>query len=293
MNSFMALACGVAGGVLIFIGSLLQSRRDSRTIPTQRWLTLGFPLVAGPLATFGMQHLLSARLLVGIVPGWMPWRLFWVYFVGFALLAAALSFTFHRAMRIAAPLLALLFLILAVLIDLPAAAANPHQWIGWSMLLRELSYCAGGLAVTSSLYGATESPGSRWLFFSARSILIATVLYFGVEQLLFPQYSPGVPDLLATPAWVPAPRLITILTGVILVATGILLFRRRWVTVGALAGGGWMVLLTLAIYLPSMLMKFGTPRAIEGVDFVFDTLLFGGTLLLLGYAASPRSFATS
>ena len=127
-----------------------MSLHRSKGLPgLQRWCDLGLPFIAAALAAFGMQHLLGAQSLVEIAPTWMPWRLLWVYFVGLALFAAALSFSLGRRLRLSAPLLALLFFLLAALADLPGAMAAPRQWIRWSMMLRELSYAAGALAIVS------------------------------------------------------------------------------------------------------------------------------------------------
>jgi hypothetical protein len=54
-----------------------------------------------------------------MVPSWLPAHLFWVYLVGAALLAAAISFIAWRCVRWSAALLALLFLIIVATIDLP------------------------------------------------------------------------------------------------------------------------------------------------------------------------------
>src|SRR6185436_15464576 len=39
------------------------------------------------MAIFGADHMVAAEFVAIIVPEWMPWRLFWAYFVGFALFA--------------------------------------------------------------------------------------------------------------------------------------------------------------------------------------------------------------
>ena len=44
-----------------------------------------------PLAVFGAEHLSAAKFIQMGVPSFVPWHLFWAYFVGFALLAASLS----------------------------------------------------------------------------------------------------------------------------------------------------------------------------------------------------------
>jgi len=48
-----------------------------------------------------------------------------------------------------------------------------------------------------------------------------------------------------------------------------------------------MGLLTLVLYLPILLTSNGGMALIEGVNYVYDTLLFAGTILLLA-SAMPK-----
>jgi hypothetical protein len=83
----------VAGVVFLGIG-LFVVRRD--LLLARGWdklLALGCVFVAAPLAVFGAEHLSAAQALMQVVPSWIPERLFWAYFVGVALLAAAVSLT--------------------------------------------------------------------------------------------------------------------------------------------------------------------------------------------------------
>lgn len=285
MDPLLAAAC-VVFGFLILVAGVAVSLHRSKGLPgLQRWCDLGLPFIASALAAFGMQHLLGAQSLVEIVPPWMPWRLFWVYFVGFALVAAALSFTLRRTIRFSAPLLALLFLLLALLTDLPAAIVEPRQWLGWSMLLREISYSSGALAVAVVARTIQNSVRSHQLFAVARWTITLAIFYFAFEQLAFPQLSPGVPDLLRMPSWILAPRLLTRLSGLVLASAGVMLVFRKHAAYGATLAGTWMALLTVGLYVPIMCTRLGTAKAIEGVDFAFDMLLFAGTALSLGRAA--------
>jgi uncharacterized membrane protein len=285
MDPLLAMDCAIFGGLVLAIGLTVWFHCSKKLPGLQRWCDLGLPFTASALAVFGMQHLLGAQLLVEVVPPWMLWRLFWVYFVGLALVAAALSFTLRRAIRFSAPLLALLFLLLALLTDLPAAITEPRQWIGWSMLLRELSYAGGALAVAIVARPTRTSLRTHQLFAVARWTITLAILYFAFEQLAFPQLSPGVPDVLLMPSWVLVPRLLTRLSGLVLATAGALLTFRRFAAYGATLAGAWMVSLTVGIYMPIMCMKLGTAKSIEGVDFAFDTFLFAGTALSLGRIA--------
>ena len=44
-----------------------------------------------PLAVFGAEHLSAAQFIQMGVPSYVPWHLFWAYFVGVCLIAASLS----------------------------------------------------------------------------------------------------------------------------------------------------------------------------------------------------------
>lgn len=50
-------------------------------------------LPAVPMVLAGVLHQLHGPGVAKIVPGWMPWRLFWAYFTGARLIAAGISFT--------------------------------------------------------------------------------------------------------------------------------------------------------------------------------------------------------
>jgi hypothetical protein len=47
-----------------------------------------------------------------------------------------------------------------------------------------------------------------------------------------------------------------------------------------------MTFLTIALYFPIYVKELGTPLGLEGVNYVGDTLLFGGIVFFVGIAAS-------
>jgi hypothetical protein len=49
-----------------------------------------------------------------------------------------------------------------------------------------------------------------------------------------------------------------------------------------------MTLLTLFLYLPILLMASGVPAVLEGANYVWDTLLFAGAVLLVAEGASSK-----
>jgi uncharacterized membrane protein len=93
---------------------------------------MGRYLFALALVVFGVQHFLYAGFIATIVPGWIPWKLFWAYFVGVAFFAAALSIATGKIAKLASTLLGIMFLAWVVILHIPRVAAAPHNGNEWT-----------------------------------------------------------------------------------------------------------------------------------------------------------------
>jgi uncharacterized membrane protein len=116
-----------------------------------------------------------------------------------------------------------------------------------------------------------------------RLIVACTFVFYAVEHFLFPRNVPGVPLEKMTPAWVPAPVLLSYVVGITLLAAGTGLMIRRTRRLAAASAGAVLVLLTLFFYVPILLTELHSPLVIEGLNYVGDTLLFAATALLAGF----------
>src|ERR1700723_2358738 len=116
-----------AGITVLVAGLFLVRARFAAASGVGRVLVLGPVFEAVALAIFAAEHFLAARDLSGAVPRWLPGPLFWTYFVGIALLAAAISFIAWRYVRWSALLLALLFLIFVATIHVPNLLVHAHE----------------------------------------------------------------------------------------------------------------------------------------------------------------------
>jgi putative oxidoreductase len=52
-------------------------------------------LLAVSLIVFGVDHFLAPAFISTLLPGWIPWHVFWVAFFGAAFIAAGLSIGFN------------------------------------------------------------------------------------------------------------------------------------------------------------------------------------------------------
>jgi hypothetical protein len=81
-----------SAGILLFLVALWAAKTDlARARGLDKIAALSNLCFAIPLAVFGALHLSGIGFVLPLVPKYMPWRLFWAYFVGAALLAASLS----------------------------------------------------------------------------------------------------------------------------------------------------------------------------------------------------------
>jgi uncharacterized membrane protein len=272
-----------AGVAALVVGLVLVRSRFAAASGTGKILVLGPVFEAVALAIFAAEHFLAARDLAGLVPHWLPGALFWAYFVGAALLAAAISFILWKHVRWSALLLAVLFLIFVVTIDLPNLPAHVHERLFWTLTVRETAFAGGAMVLAGSLW-------VRWgagipLIILGRTFVAWTFLFYAVEHFLFPLFVPGVPLEKMTPAWVPAPALLSYIVGATLFAAGVGLMFRRTRRVAAASAGTMLLLLTVFFYIPILMMEIHSPLAVEGVNYVGDTLLFAATALLAGFGA--------
>ncbi len=253
-----------------------------------RILVLGPVFEAVALAIFAAEHFLAARDLSVIVPRWLPGPLFWTYFVGAALLAAAISLIVGRYVRWSASLLALLFLTIVATIDLPNLSAHVHERLFWTLTLRETSFAGGAMVLAGSLWPRGRAAGTTLLILG-RFFVAFTVVFYAVEHFLFPRFVPGVPLEKMTPAWVPASTLLAYAVGTTLLAAGIGLMFPRTRRTAAATAGTVLLLLTFFFYVPILMTEIRSPLSVEGVNYVGDTLLFAATVLLAGFDADEPS----
>jgi uncharacterized membrane protein len=247
-------------------------------------VVLGPVFVAASLATFGAEHLAGPRFLMQLVPTWMPARLFWAYFVGFALLAAAISFVAMKYVRLSATLLGVMLLLFVLLLHVPRVAANPRDRISWAVALRDLAFAGGAWAFAGSEPREKDGARFNWLILIGRLCVAIAVIFFGVEHFLHSKFAPGVPLAKLAPTWVPAGALWAYLTGAVLFLGGIALLVNRRARLAAIWIGLVMTLLTFLFYLPILAMATQPAAMNEGTNYVADTLLFAGTALVLARA---------
>ncbi len=280
-----------SAGVLFFVIGLWAAKRGvSEERGVEKVLAVGNLCFALPLGVFGGLHLSAARGLMTMVPDFIPWHLFWAYFVGFALLAASLSIATKNQVQWSGLLLGCMMFIFVATMDIPGAITEPRNRISWVLLFREMSFGGGGWILAGEALSGSANHGKSKLITIGRIILGFTAIFYGVQHFLHPFNVPGVPLEKLMPAYFPA-RLIAYLTGAILLVAGVCILLAKKTRTAATYLGAWLLLLVIFVYGPILITSLlapGTDIKVEGLNYFFDTLLFAGAVLALGHAA-PRS----
>jgi uncharacterized membrane protein len=278
-----------SAGILLFLVALWAAKTAvARAAGLDKIVALSNLCFAIPLAVFGAEHLSAARFIMLGVPSYMPWRLFWAYFVGFALISASLSIATNIQVRWSGLLFGIMMFLFVAMVHIPRVLGNPSDRIPWTIVVREMSFAGGAWILAGN---AMHGPAKSKLITVGRVLIAIAALFFGVEHFLHPAGCPGVPLEKLTPAWIPGRLLIGYLTGAILLVAGASILLARKTRMAATYLGTWIVLLVLFIYGPILIAQLSDPSTavkVEGINYFADTLLFAGAILALA-SATPRT----
>jgi hypothetical protein len=280
-------------GVVIFLVAILAAKTDiARARGLDKIVALSKLFFAAPLAVFGALHLAAAEGLATMVPSYMPWRLFWAYFFGFALLAASLSIATKIQVRWSGLLFGIAMFCFVAMLDIPGSLATPRDRFGWTLTLREMLFGGGGwILAGNAMRKQGGGQGGSKLITVGRVIVGIAAIFYGIENSLHTTNVPGVPLEKLMPAWIPAHLLIGWLTGAILVVAGVCILLDKKTRMAATYLGTWIVLVVVFIYGPILIAALADPSTdvkVEGINYFFDTMLFAGAILALA-SATPRT----
>ena len=276
-----------AGGVVLAIGLVVISLRGDwqKARGFDKLMLFGPLFYAAPIAVFGTEHFTVTEAIKSIMPAWIPWHQFWVYFVGACLIAASVSLVTGIQARLSASLLALTFFLFVVLMHAPNWAQNPRDRFALTVVLREISFSGGALALAASLTERSRERSAHILATIARYFVAIPVLFFSFEQFMHGNYVPGVPLGRITPEYIYGHAVWTYLAAVVYAVAGTLLLVGKKTRAAATWLGLTVLSVELVVYVPIGVVERASLG--NGLNYVADTLMFCGAVLLLA-GAMPR-----
>lgn len=280
--SYLAFAVAfIIGLVAIFVSG---DWREARGL--DKLVLFGVIFYAAPLAAFGTEHFTLTKVIASIVPSWIPWHMFWAYFVGACFIAAALSMVTRIQARLAASLVALTFFLFVVLMDIPGWLHNPRDRFGLTLALRELSFSGGALALSVSLGHDWRERGTTLFATIARYFIAVPALFYSFEQFLHADHVPGVPLEPLTPTYVYGHAIWTYVAAAGYGITALLLLAGKKTRAAATWLGLTVLLVELVVYVPIAVVEFASLD--KGLNYMADTLMYCGAVFLLA-GAMPRA----
>jgi uncharacterized membrane protein YphA (DoxX/SURF4 family) len=272
----LVLAIGL---IVIFVHGNWQKERG-----LEKLILFGPLFYAAPLAAFGTEHFTLTADIASIVPPYIPWHMFWAYFVGACFIAAPLSIVTRVQARLSASLLALTFFFFVVLMDVPGWAEDPRDRFAAALTLRELTFSGGALALAASLTEQGRQRGKQILATIARYFVAIPVLFYSFEQFRHGNYVPGIPLNRVTPEYVFGHAIWTYLAAVVYAVAGIPLLAGKKARAAATYIGLTVLFVELVVYVP---IAVADRASIVGFNYLGDTLMYCGAVLLL-VGAMPR-----
>jgi uncharacterized membrane protein len=267
-------------GIVVFVIGLAALLRDgpSQARGLERVTMFGPLFYAVPMGVFAGDHFVFPSQIAQIVPAWMPWHLFWVYFVGTALLAGAIGLTTRKYRRFAALGFGVMLFCFVLMMHIPNLIATPGDRFALAIMLRDLSFSCGALAFAIGQSERLPSQRSRNLLTVLRCAMALAAIIFGIEHFLHPNFVPVVPLRRELPMWIPVHVALSFTTGTILILAGIGLVIERRARAAATALGTFVLVIVLLVYVPILIAASSDNDAL---NYVADTLLYSGSALLL------------
>src|ERR1700730_3225645 len=215
--------------------------------------TVGRIFVAVSLVVFGVQHLLYGGFIAGLVPAFMPGRLFWAYFVGIAFFAAAAGILYEEMARPAATMLGVMFFLFVVLLHIPRIVGSSHDGNEWTSGFVALAACGGAWILASAAPLEEREKADPFLRLGRYFFALAFVA-FGIQHFIFGRYAAGL-----GPPWIPGGPILACLFGAILVAAGAAIIIGKGQDLAGTLLGSLTLLYFLLLYVPRIVGKLHDP----------------------------------
>lgn len=149
------VAANPHGGILTNMGKAIALCGSAIAVarPRSGWLWAGRVGLGGFMILGGVQHFIYPGFVATLVPQWIPYATFWVYFAGVALIAGGAGMIVPRTARLASALSALMIFLWVVLLHVPRAlAAVPAQRQNeWTAVFEALAFSGVALMIAGSL----------------------------------------------------------------------------------------------------------------------------------------------
>jgi uncharacterized membrane protein YphA (DoxX/SURF4 family) len=115
-------------------------------------IPFGAIFFALPIICFGIDHFLDPQGVADYTPTWVPYKLFWAYFCGTALIGSGIAIILKIRVRIIATLLGTMILLWFILLHIPRVIASPTIYLGSEIASAFLALAYSGIAFVAGAH---------------------------------------------------------------------------------------------------------------------------------------------
>jgi len=238
--------------------------------------TLGRIFVAISLVVFGVQHFIDGGFVAGLVPAWMPGRVFWAYFVGVAFFAAAAGMLYKIMARPAATMLGVMFFLFVLLLHIPRIVGNSSDGNEWTSGFVALAMCGGAWVLASAAPLHARETADPFLKLGRYFFALAFVA-FGMQHFIYARFAAGL-----GPPWFSGRPLWAYLAGAVFVAAGAAIVLGKKARLAATLLGTILFLYFLLLHIPRIAAQLHKPalwtRGFEILALCGAALVLASTL---------------
>ncbi|OOQ59969.1 DoxX family protein [Mucilaginibacter pedocola] len=229
---------------------------------------LGKWLYAAAFFVFGIQHFMYANFVATLIPGWLPWHLFWAVFVGIAFILAAVSIVINKYTRLSSLLLATLLALFILLIHIPNLSAKLQNAQSWARALQDLTIM--GTALLISGQANLQLPG-KYLF--AIPLVFLAMQHFTHAAFVTAK----------VPAWFPAVEVWDYIIGLVIIVMVAGIISNRYLGAPALMLAVLLLAFALLYHVP--LLAANLYNGQQWTAAMLDAAIAGGAFVVAGLPA--------
>ncbi|HWK06518.1 MAG TPA: hypothetical protein VNS58_22945 [Puia sp.] len=275
--------------IRIFVGGRALNVFHQKAPYMENITRSGRILFAIPWIIFCIQHFIYADFVTTLVPAYMPFRLFWVYFTAITMFAAGISFIINVKVRLAATLLGIMLSIFVLQVHTGMMTADLYSTMNWTRTLQDIALAGAAFALAGS--GALAGGTGKRRFFVVGKVDLNTVaryLYALPLILLGGQHFFAVSFVTGRiPAWFPLRIFWDYLMGCLIIVMSVCIVLNKKALLAARVLGAALLLFALLLHVP--LLVTDSRNGQEWTSSMLDLAIAAGALLI----ARPTPFANS
>ena len=136
----------LSSGAFIIAGCFSEKNETSLTRFSTKLIRFGAILFSITIISFGIIHFQYAKDVAEYIPSWIPYRLFWAYVAGAALIGSGVAIILKIRQRLIAALLGTMIFIWFIILHIPKSIASPFAGKGGEVTSTFLALAYSGIA---------------------------------------------------------------------------------------------------------------------------------------------------